>query len=354
MTKRIRVGVIGLGRVAQLHHLPALAESPRAELTTLCDLSQELAAYLARDYGLPPGAVATDAGDLLSRDLDGVVIANRHHGPLVRQALEAGLCVLVEKPACWTVDEGIALADLEQRTRPAVVGYMKRYDPAVRRLVESEPPAVFVRLHVFAGARHRYEKLHRRIEGHDVAAHLAGAEDQVISGLIADALGPGPAGRQREVRTMAELAIHDINLARALLGPLSVDSARRFATPYGTAFIGVLSGSGTPVSLEIVPDFQTARDWDETLTVYYPGGLTELRLGSPFRRSAPTVIYEHLASGTDIVSRKTVVSYDSAYRLELEHFLDCAADDAQSSTPIADAVADLRLVYDIVRIAEDL
>jgi predicted dehydrogenase len=354
VTKRIRVGVIGLGRVAQLHHLPALAASRRAELAAVCDLSRELTVRLAQDYALPPSAVAADAADLMSRDLDGVVIANRHHGPLVRQALEAGLGVLVEKPCCWAVDEGAALAALEARTRPAVVGYMKRYDPAVRRLLENRPPAVFVRLHVFAGARHRHEKLHRRAEGHDIPPGQAGAEDLAVSSLITGALGPGLAGRQHEVRTLAELAIHDLNLAGALLGRLTAESARRFTTPFGTGFAVLLNGNGTPVSVEIVPDFQTARDWDETLSLYYPGGMTELRFGSPFRRGAPTVTCEHLADGTDVVSRKTIVSYDSPYRLELEHFLDCVTGDAESVTPIAGAVHDLRLVYDIVSLAGDL
>ena len=110
-----------------------------------------------------------------------------------------------------------------------------------------------------------------------------------------------------------------------------------------------MSALGTPVSVEVVPDFQTARSWDESVTVFHRDGTTELRFGSPFLRSAPTVTYEHVADGTDIVSRKVVVSVDSAFRLELEHFVDCVIGRAESATPIRDAVADLALVYDMAR-----
>jgi predicted dehydrogenase len=346
---RIRIGVIGLGRVTQLHHLPNLAGSTRAEIAGLCDLSGVLAARLAQDYGLPPGAVARDAADLISRDLDAVVIANRHHGPLVRQALEAGLHVLVEKPVCWGLAEGAALADLERRSNAAVVGYMKRYDPAVRRLLDGAPEPLLARLHVFGGARHRYEKLHRRVK---VAEVTGDDEDTAIDEQIATGLGPGHAERVPQVRTLAELAIHDLNLAHALFGPMRVESARWFATPLGPGFVVVLNANGTLITAEIVADFVTTREWDESLAVFHSEGSTELRFGSPFRRGAPTVTHERRAEGTDIVNRRTVVSYDSPYRFELEHLIDCAAGLACSETPIADAVADLQLVYDIARAAK--
>lgn len=352
MTGRVRVGVVGLGRVAQLHHLPNLASSARVEIVAVCDLSRELTTSVAQHYGLPSSAIAATAGDLISRDLDAVVIANRHHGPLVGPALEAGLPVFVEKPVCWGLDEGAALADLEKRNRPAVVGYMKRYDPAFVRLLGAELSPILVRVHLFAGARHRHEKLHRRIEATDLTG--PDAEDRTVDETIAESLGDRGTARTRDVRTLAELAIHNLNLLRTLAGPLTVDTARRFATPFGPGYLVAMNANGTPVSFEVVPDFQSARDWDESVAVFHRDGTTELRFGSPFLRSAPTVTYERFADGTDIVDRTVVVSRDSAYRLELEHFLDCVLGDAESATPIQDAVADLALVYDIARRMTDL
>lgn len=340
--------------MAQLHHLPNLAAAPRAKISAICDVSHELATGVARKYGLPPGAVAKTAPDLMARDLQAVVITNRNHGPLVRQALEAGLHVFVEKPVCWGLDEAHALAALERRTRPAVVGYMKRYDPAFARMADLDERPILVRLHVFAGARHRHEKLYPRVKASGVTRSAAEAENAAIECLIAASPTTREADRVGAVRTLAELAIHDLNLARALVGPLMLESARRFRTPFGPGFLVLMSANGTPVNVEIVPDFQTARDWDETLTAYLPGSAIELRFGSPFLRSAPTVIREDYAEGTDIVEREIVVSRDSPYRRELEHFLDCVAGLAESRTPIGDAVADLALVYEIAGRLTDL
>jgi predicted dehydrogenase len=354
MSRHARVGVIGLGRVAQLHHLPNLAQSPRVEIAAVCDLSHDLATRVADRYALSPGAVAGTAADLLSRDLDAVVVANRNHGPVVRSALDAGLQVFVEKPVCWGLAEGAELVELERKTRPAVVGYMKRYDPAFVRLAEADTQPLLVRVHVFAGARHRYEKLHHRMTGTDSAESGLDDESAAIDDVVAATLGHGAAGHTSAVRTLAELAIHDINLARALLGPLRPESAYRFDTPFGPGFLITMSTDRAPVTFEIVPDFETARDWDETLTLFFRGGATELRFGSPFLRHAPTGTWDHVTDGTDIVRRNVVVSHDSAYRLELEHFIDCALGLAESNTPIQDAVADVELVYEVTRLLKDL
>ncbi|MGP3928816.1 Gfo/Idh/MocA family protein [Nonomuraea sp. KM88] len=355
MSRRVRVGVIGLGRVAQLHHLPNLAQSRRAEISAVCDLSPGLAAAVAHEYGLPTRAVAPSADDLMSRDLDAVLIANRHHAPLVQRALEAQLHVMVEKPVCWGIDEATALEKLE-RSSPSsvVVGYMKRYDPSFARLLGSEAPPMFVRLHVFAGARHKQERLHPRVKGHDRTVQDAEAESAAVDLQIATTLGGGAAVRVKDVRTLTELAVHDLNLGRTLIGPIGVREAFRFGTPFGPGFLAVMNGSGVPVHLEVVPDFQTASAWDETLTAFYPGASTELRFGSPFLRSAPTVTHERCTVGTDVVRREVITSYDSAYRLEVEHFLDCALELAASRTPISDAVADLALIYEIAAMLRDL
>ena len=53
MTKRLKVGVIGCGLIAQVMHLHYLRElSEQFEIAALCDVSEELRAACARDYGV--------------------------------------------------------------------------------------------------------------------------------------------------------------------------------------------------------------------------------------------------------------------------------------------------------------
>ena len=50
--RRLRVGVIGCGKVAQNIHLPALQMASRCELVALCDASSFVAEAVGRRYGI--------------------------------------------------------------------------------------------------------------------------------------------------------------------------------------------------------------------------------------------------------------------------------------------------------------
>ncbi|HEY3543407.1 MAG TPA: Gfo/Idh/MocA family oxidoreductase, partial [Gaiellaceae bacterium] len=92
----VRVGQVGLGYWGKnlVRNFDDLAE-----LTWLCDASEELRTQFAARY--PKARVTGDLDDLLNDDsLDAVVIATpvpTHH-PLAKRALEAGKHVFVEKP----------------------------------------------------------------------------------------------------------------------------------------------------------------------------------------------------------------------------------------------------------------
>src|SRR3984885_10989912 len=137
VAERTRVGVIGCGLIAQVMHIPYLAElSDRFELTALCDLRPGVAAACAERYGV--GAVSTRCEELLAMPLDAVVIATSgDHAPIAIEAARAGLHVLVEKPMA------LSSADAERMVQAGegggvclMVGTMKRYDPAYERLSE--------------------------------------------------------------------------------------------------------------------------------------------------------------------------------------------------------------------------
>ncbi len=53
MTK-VKVGLVGLGEVAQIIHLPILqAQSDKFEIAAICDISQELLTTLGERYNVP-------------------------------------------------------------------------------------------------------------------------------------------------------------------------------------------------------------------------------------------------------------------------------------------------------------
>jgi myo-inositol 2-dehydrogenase / D-chiro-inositol 1-dehydrogenase len=134
---RVRLGVIGLGTVAQAVYLPLLSRHrDRFEVTAVCDLSAELAAVVTERFGLGGAERCRAAEELLDGGrVDAVlVLSSGSHREVAGAALARGVAVFCEKPLAYTLAEADELARLSERTgAPLQLGYMKLYDPAVRR-----------------------------------------------------------------------------------------------------------------------------------------------------------------------------------------------------------------------------
>ena len=94
-----RVGILGVGAIAQLAHLPLLAKMRGVSVVALCDSDGPKARAIADRFGVPD--VFTDIDDLLEFDeMDAVVIAtpSHLHEPHVLSALAAKVDVFCERP----------------------------------------------------------------------------------------------------------------------------------------------------------------------------------------------------------------------------------------------------------------
>ena len=104
--KKVRIGVIGCGAIAQVHHLPNLkALQDEFEVPIVCDVSQGAAAYVSETFNIP--RYVTDYRDLLASDVDAVLLC--HSDPKTRVAIaafNAGKHVFIEKPMCFSHSGG--------------------------------------------------------------------------------------------------------------------------------------------------------------------------------------------------------------------------------------------------------
>ena len=111
--ERVNVGVIGLGEVAQIIHLPILqALSDRFRIQAICDISPGLLRAVGDRYGIADVDRHDDPFDLARRpDLDAVFVLNsdEYHADCVIAAAQSGKHVLVEKPMCLTFAEADAI-----------------------------------------------------------------------------------------------------------------------------------------------------------------------------------------------------------------------------------------------------
>ena len=116
MTAPIKVGLIGLGEVAQLMHLPLLADDQRFGITAITDVSPSLVDYVATRYSVP---IRHPSADALITDpvLDAVFILtpDHLHAELLEKAIRSGKHVFIEKPACLTVDQLLPILNIPMR-----------------------------------------------------------------------------------------------------------------------------------------------------------------------------------------------------------------------------------------------
>jgi predicted dehydrogenase len=129
----LRIGIVGLGEVAQVVHLPILESLPDLyEIAAVADLSPSLRKTFGDRYGVERqyADVATMVQDT-PLDCTLVLNSDEYHTESVLASLEAGLHVLVEKPMCLSpreAEEIIAARDRAERV--VMVGYMRRFAPA--------------------------------------------------------------------------------------------------------------------------------------------------------------------------------------------------------------------------------
>lgn len=99
MERKVKIGIIGCGAVAQVEHLPAFSSIPDAEITMICDTDERKLSYLKKKYNIP-FASSRFEDVIRNKDIDGVVIAtpNYLHSPMVIGALEYDKFILCEKP----------------------------------------------------------------------------------------------------------------------------------------------------------------------------------------------------------------------------------------------------------------
>jgi len=124
-TEELRIGMIGVGGIADLVHHPGLSLIDGVTIAGVCDSDADLVARRKREWGVK--ASYTDAFRFLDEvAMDAVVVAtpNVHHRPIVLRAFERGLHVLCEKPLGMSA---AVTMDMYQAARKAGVRHMTAF-----------------------------------------------------------------------------------------------------------------------------------------------------------------------------------------------------------------------------------
>jgi predicted dehydrogenase len=131
VSEDVRVGMLGLGSIAQVVHLPILSQMPGVQLVAVCDVDNAKARAIAARFGIQR-VHATDTEVFRADDLDAVIICtpSHMHADQSVAALQAGKHVLVEKPLGLSAEEaGRVVEASEAADRSVMVAMNHRYRP---------------------------------------------------------------------------------------------------------------------------------------------------------------------------------------------------------------------------------
>lgn len=299
----ISIALLGAGRIGQIHGRN-IAASGRARLAAIADPLPDNAEKLAQATGAPGRAADEIFADPA---VDAVLIATPTdtHADLIEQAAEAGKAVLCEKPVDMSADRiRQTLARVKKAGVPLMIGFNRRFDPN------------------FAALRRRLE------EG-------AAGEVELVTILSRDPAPPPVAYIQRSGGLFRDMMIHDLDMARFLLGEEVVE-----VQAMGSALVDPMIGEAGDVDTAVVM-LKTASGklcqisnsrratygYDQRIEVHGSEGML-----SAGNMHETTVRFANAQGITaDPVQNFFLERYADAYRRELDAFIDVVEKGASPS-----------------------
>ena len=136
-TKRIKVGIIGTGWIAE-EHAKCYKKMPDVDLVAAADLVPGKAEKFCKTHGLE-GVRCYESGHAMleAEELDAVSICtyNCQHAPCTIDALEHGVHVMLEKPFTVTVDEAVEVMRAEKKSgKILTIGFQPRMSVNMKRI----------------------------------------------------------------------------------------------------------------------------------------------------------------------------------------------------------------------------
>ena len=195
--KRFRCALIGLGRMGTYHY-QTISRDPRFELVAAVDPTNKVPSLKELALATP---LFTSLDELFAEDIPFecafVASPTETHFPLVKQLLERGVHVLVEKPAASTPEQCQRLVDLAARKGLYLaVGNIERCNPVIEAL---------------------RDVLESGIIG--VPVHINSTR-----------AGGFPAHVKEGNNVLLDLAVHDLDVLQMILGELHVEKSIAHST----------------------------------------------------------------------------------------------------------------------------
>ncbi len=338
--RRLKVGVLGCGPIAQAAHLEACVKARNADLYAICDVAKDLLGRMACAHGAERTFTDYDAM-LADPGVEAVIVAtsDAFHVEASVKALRAGKHVLCEKPLGVSVEEVEGLRDVVRESgRLLQVGHMKRFDAglqAAKRFVDEEMGQRLALKAWYCDSTHRY-------------AMTDAVQPAIVTSRHARKPATDPKADRRRYYMLAH-GSHLVDTARWLCGPI-VEVRARLLERFGAFCWLVEAGfeDGTLGQLDLT--VAVRMDWHEGLQLYGERGSVVARTYNPwyYRSSDVEIFHERTASTV-----RPLGADGHFYRRQLEGLADAALNGGPvPGADVEDGLASVRAMAAIARSAE--
>lgn len=338
MEKKIRVGVIGVGSIAE-SHIAGYKSDPRVELYAFCDINEERLKEKGARHGVT--RLYTDVREMVKLpELDAVSVCtwNAAHAPCAIAALEAGKDVLCEKPMALNTAEAEAMRAAAQKSgRLLMIGFVRRFGNDCGVVQDFIKAGYFGELY--------YAK----------ATYLR--RNGSPGGWFGDKTrsGGGP---------LIDLGVHIIDLVRYMAGnpqPVSVYSAtfhKLGDRPGVVRDAGYVSAGKSTEDVFDVEDLATAMirfdngmvlsiEVSFSLNIEKDEGKIELFGTKGGAKMDPELTLYGETAGymtNTTIATGTALDFNGLFEREMHHFVDCLTGGTACRAPMEDGVALMRIL----------
>jgi len=308
MRKKYRVGVIGVGAIAKIAHLPILAEREDVELVGVTSAHLENSETAKRRYAIRE-AVST-VEELIALDIECAFVLSPKglHYEHVMKLLRAGINVYCEKPLAQTLSEAKEMADLSDKMgKLLMLGFNRRFAPVYQKAKDTFancPPDVVI-----------------------------AQKNRPLS----------------EYRATLENAIHMVDLMRYLCGECTELSAvAKYTDPYyETLVTAQLKFENGSVGM-LVAD-RASGQWVETMEMHGTG--RSVYVNSPDTVTVVDAEQSHTTSRTPLAMGWARVEDKLGFSGALEHFFACMESGETPITNAQDSYKTHLLMHEILKAA---
>lgn len=370
--RKLNVGIVGAGLVAQVVHLPTLAllnhlyvRTDGQELTQLifrsytvvsiCDISRKTIDHVAAKFNIPHKTTNADETFALPNiNVIMILTADEFHEPFCISALAAHKFVFMEKPITLSIPSVKRILDAERAAggNKIFVGYMRRYAPsftqAFLREVETIPRILYARVRDIIGPNDHFVSQ----SGVDTVkfTDVDSTQFKALNSKLFTEAFPDPASAANAERNalywrfLGGLGSHDLSLMREALGfPESVTGVSA-NHPFYTAIFNYRNKTGEPYNVTYESGIDRVPRFDAHIAVYGERKTVSIQYDTPFVKGLPIKVrVDEINDFGEAASREILSSFEDAYTVELKEMYECVVHGKAIKTTAADAARDMEL-----------